>query len=135
MHSTRTLLPAIHKDALPTHSNSNVIYKYTCRCDSVYVGRTSRRLEDRVKEHVPATFLIAHKRASSVSSTVPASAIAQHLAANKPCLDSYNSQQFEIICRARNTLQLRVLEALHIRLLQPELCPQKELLFKLQLSF
>ena len=134
VHVTKPILPSIHKDSLPTHSKSNVIYKYTCRCEAAYVGRTTRRLEDRIKEHVPASFLNACRRADS-SLHIPSStsAIAQHLGANKQCLDHYSPSQFEILCRARNALQLRTLEALFIRLLKPVLCKQKELLFKLQL--
>ena len=39
--STRRILPAIHKDVLPTFQQSNVVYEYVCHCDSRYVGRTS----------------------------------------------------------------------------------------------
>ena len=46
--STRRILPAIHKDVLPTFS-SNVVYEYVCHCLNVcrtaivgnYVGRTA----------------------------------------------------------------------------------------------
>ena len=30
-----------------------VIYEYVCRCDSRYVGRTTQRLQERIKQHVP----------------------------------------------------------------------------------
>ena len=39
--STRRILPAIHKDVLPTFQQSNVVYEYVCHCDSRYVGRMS----------------------------------------------------------------------------------------------
>ena len=51
--NTRQLLPAIKKDALPSHHHSNVIYQFVFHCDSRYVGRTSQRLEERIKQHVP----------------------------------------------------------------------------------
>ena len=51
--NTRQLLPAIKKDVLPSHHHSNVIYQFLCHCDSRYVGRTSQRLEERIKQHVP----------------------------------------------------------------------------------
>ena len=35
--STRQILPAIHKDVLPTFQQSNVVYEYVCHCDSRYV--------------------------------------------------------------------------------------------------
>ena len=51
--NTRQLLPAIKKDVLPSHHHSNIIYQFLCHCDSRYVGRTSQRLEERIKQHVP----------------------------------------------------------------------------------
>ena len=51
--STRRILPAIHKDVLPTFQQSNVVYEYVCHCDSRYVGQTSQRLQDRIRQHVP----------------------------------------------------------------------------------
>ena len=30
-----------------------VIYEYVCHCDSRYVGRTTQRLQERIKQHVP----------------------------------------------------------------------------------
>ena len=44
--STRRIIPAIHKDVLPTFQQSNVVYEYVCHCDSRYVGQTSQRLQD-----------------------------------------------------------------------------------------
>ena len=46
-----SLLPTI-KDVLPALQKSNVIYQFSCHCDSRYVGRTSQRLQDRIKQHV-----------------------------------------------------------------------------------
>ena len=41
------------KHVLPTTLKSSVIYEYLCNCDGRCVGRTSRRLQDRIKRHVP----------------------------------------------------------------------------------
>ena len=49
--TTRQLLPATKKDVLPSHHQNNVIYQFVCHCDSRYVGRTSQRLEERIKQH------------------------------------------------------------------------------------
>ena len=46
-------LPATKKNVLPSHHHSNVNYQFVCHCDSRYVGRTSQRLEERIKQHVP----------------------------------------------------------------------------------
>ena len=51
--NTRQLLPAIKKDMLPSHYHSTAIYQFVCHCDCRYVGRTSQRLEERIKQHVP----------------------------------------------------------------------------------
>ena len=52
-YSTNELLSATNKDVLPALQKSNVIYQFSCHCDSRYVGRTSQRLQDRIKQHVP----------------------------------------------------------------------------------
>ena len=50
---TKELVPATKNNVLPTHQQSNVIYEYSCHCDSRYVGRTSQRLLDRINQHIP----------------------------------------------------------------------------------
>ena len=39
--TSRPLLPAIEKNVLPASLLSNVVYNFSCHCDSRYVGRTS----------------------------------------------------------------------------------------------
>ena len=51
--NTRSSYQRFEKDMLPFHHHSNVIYQSVCHCDSRYVGRTSQRLEERIKQHVP----------------------------------------------------------------------------------
>ena len=50
---TKELVPVTKKDVLPAHQQSNVIYEYSCHCDSRCVGRTSQRLLDRINQHIP----------------------------------------------------------------------------------
>ena len=47
------MLPAAKKDVLPANQRSMVIYQYVCHGDSRYVGRTTQRLQERIKQHVP----------------------------------------------------------------------------------
>ena len=54
VYSTRRALPFIQKDCVPTNQKSSVIYEFTCQCDSGYVGRTTQRLGDMIKQHVPS---------------------------------------------------------------------------------
>ena len=51
--TSKRMLPVACKDVLPAIQKSFVIYEYKCHCDSRYVGRTSQRLQDRIKQHVP----------------------------------------------------------------------------------
>ena len=50
---SKQMLSPAKKDVLPAFQKSSVIYEYKCHCDSRYVGRTSQRLQDRIKQHVP----------------------------------------------------------------------------------
>ena len=103
--NTRQLFPAIKKDVLPSHHHSNVIYQFLCHCDSRYVGLTSQRLEERIKQHVPRS--ITNPRASAnrqslsrscKNNTRPQqfheSAIGQHLLDNAQCALHYSNKNF-----------------------------------------
>ena len=57
VYTTRQLLPATQKDVLPASHHSNIVHQFLCHCDSRYVGRTSQRLRQRIKQHVPKTIL------------------------------------------------------------------------------
>ena len=139
IHVTRSLLSPCYKDVLPSNSLNNVIYKYKCRCDAVYVGRTSQRLNDRIKQHVPQSLLSYTSNLSRPISpnnkTLKSSrsAIGQHLLDSPSCADNFSFERFTILDRARNNLQLHVLEAWHIHFRKPVLCKQKELVYKLKL--
>ena len=43
-----------HKEHQPKLLRSNVVYKLTCSCDSVYIGQTRRNLRARLNDHNPA---------------------------------------------------------------------------------
>ena len=47
------MLPSFPKNISPAHKQSNIVYKYSCHRDSVCVGSTSQRLEERIQKHVP----------------------------------------------------------------------------------
>ena len=51
--SIKKILPAVHKDVLPTTQQSMIVYQYVCHCDCQYVGRTTQRLQDRINQHIP----------------------------------------------------------------------------------
>ena len=39
------------KDPLPIEKGSIVVYQIPCSCGQVYIGKTNRKLETRIKEH------------------------------------------------------------------------------------
>ena len=55
VYSTNKLLFATNKVLLPVLQKSNVIYRFSCHLDSWYEGRTSKRMQDKIKQHVPSS--------------------------------------------------------------------------------
>ena len=97
------------------------------------VGRTTRRLSDRIREHCPASLA----RGSSTSSS---SSIALHIAETVRVTNG--TQAFKIVDFVpRNRSQpirfrlLSIAEAIAIRLLNPELCIQKKYVRSLNLCW
>ena len=115
-------------------SESFVLYEYKCHCDSRYVGRTSQRLQDRIKQHVPQWLrqLLTRPRRSQPhrsckrTDTKPDcnSAIGQHLLDNDRCALNYDDKRFSILAAARSSFHLNLLEQWFITffLLLPPKC-------------
>ena len=120
---SRGILPAAQKDVLPILSNSDVIYQYTCHCDSRYVGRTSQRLQARVTQHIPKYIT---NLSASLEGRKPSSSIAKHLVDHPECRKHYNDGQFTIINRGRSEFHLSVLEAVEITSRKPSICKQRK---------
>ena len=101
------------EDVLPTTLKSSVVYEYSCHCDSRYVGRTSQRLQDRIKQHVTKWLQQQAKRPTrsqpgrscKLKRNNPDcdSAIGQHLLDNEQCAANYNDKRFKILAVARNS--------------------------------
>lgn len=111
------------KDKSPVHAKSVCIYSFTCSCGEGYIGRTTRRLSDRMREHHPAWLATGCRKRTSTS-------IATHLA------DTGHStklaESFKVIYQAPDNrskgVRMRLLESaesIAIRLYEPELCVQK----------
>ena len=144
--STNQLLPAPQKDVLPASHKSNVIYQFSCHCDSRYVGRTSQRLQDRIKQHVPKSIrsgISSQKRilpsrdcksSSPPLTQSPASdsSIGTHLLQNPDCAQHYDDNMFSILAIGRSPFHLSALEATFIKTSNPILCRQKEFVYSLQ---
>ena len=113
VYTTRQLLPVAKKDVLPAFHQNNIVYQFLCHCDSRYVGRTSQRLQQWIKQHVPKTILQKHisqdrsalarscKPIRSFKTETSISAIEQHLLQNPTCAREYNDNKFSIFARGR----------------------------------
>ena len=51
--TSRKVFSTCKKDILPIDHVSNVVYLFSCVCNHSYVGRTSLRLQERMKQHIP----------------------------------------------------------------------------------
>ena len=141
--TTRQLLPATKKDVLLYHHQNNVIYQFVCHCHSRYVGRTSRRLEERNKQHIPQS--ITNPPTPNIRQSLPLpgkdtsprrfheSAIGQHLLDNAQCALHYKDK-FSVLAVARTPFHLSALEATFIKSLNPLLCKHKEFVYSLKIS-
>ena len=141
VYKTNQLLPVANKDMLPALQNSNIIYQFSCHCDSRYVGRTSQRLQDRIKQHVPKSIcygtsspkrdLPIRKCKSSTKSTTQIQslthdlAIGLHLLRNPTCARHYDDSMFSILAKERSPFHLSALEATFIETFHPILCRQE----------
>ena len=146
VYTTRQLLPTAKKDVLPASHQSNIVYQFLCHCDSRYVGRTSQRLQQRIKQHVPKTVLqenISQDRSTLARSCSDRSfkaesffsAIGQHLLQNPTCALEYNDNKFSILARGRTPFHLSTLEATYIKTSNPNLCKQKEFVYGQKITY
>ena len=141
--TSKRMLLVTRKDVLPAIQKSSVIYEYKCHCDSQYVGRTSQRLQDRIKQHVRQWLrqqLIRPRRSQPHRSwkrneTKPDcdSAIGQHLLNNDRCALNCDDRRFSILAAACSSFYLNLLEAAYIKTRRPVLCRQKEFVYTLKL--
>ena len=103
------------KDRVPFTLRSNVIYKYQCEsdeCSSSYIGSTTRRLGERVCEHLGVSFLTGARLSNARSSILDHSRDTGH-----PIL----KDSFKIIggCKADDNILL--LESVFIKYMRPTL--------------
>ena len=96
-------------------TKSCVVYEFSCRCEARYVGRTTQRLADRIKQYVPTSI---RKKSSTVREQPPrmcknisskincASAIGQHLITNPECAKTYTDDNFGVLGKRNRHLIL-----------------------------
>ena len=117
-----------------------MVYEFSCRCEGRYLGRTTQRLADRIKQHVPTSI---RKKSSTIREQPPRmcknirsksnceSAIGQHITTNPECATNYTDENFRIIGQAISSFHLGVLESVYIKTQNPVLCKQKDFIFLL----
>nr|CAH8873440.1 unnamed protein product [Trichobilharzia regenti] len=124
LFSTRPMVIPRLKNEVPRLATSNCIYQFNCACGASYIGRFSRNLIFRAREHLPAWL------SKGVVKTINSS-ILEHLVqtGHKASVD----ESFSILYRAPNKLpktskhlRLQTAEAIAIRPKQPVLCIQKK---------
>ena len=115
----------------PTTKKSSFVYEFTCKCDSGYVGPTTQRLWDRIKQHVPSntrnkTALQREQppQLQGLKNTAKTSdsAIGHHLLDNSDCAKFYNDNMFQTIGRAWPSFHLAALELIYIQTKKLPLC-------------
>ena len=133
---------------LPASQKSNVIYPFSCHCDSQYVGCPFQRLQDRIKQHVAKSIrpfssfqtrlLPAYRQKSSThtnsQSLVSDSAIGPYLLQNPVCVQHYDdSRFFFILAQDCYPFHLPALETSFFKTSNPALCQQKEFMYSLKI--
>ena len=120
--TSRPAFNSTNKDKLPIFKQSNLIHKFTCRCNSTYIGMTYQRLEVRVRQHIPRYLLSG--RLTSGHSQAMDSAVGEHLLTINNCRTRYEDDCFSVLHRARNKFHFKFLEAIYISMNRPSLCWQ-----------
>ena len=132
------MLPSAKKDRVPTTHKSCVVYEFSCRCKARYVGRTTQRLADRIKQHVPTSIRMKNTITreqqprmckNSNSNLKSDSAIGQHLITNPEYAKTYSDDNFRVIGQARSSFHLSVLESVYIKDSKTQSCVSNKSLF------
>ncbi|XP_072357065.1 uncharacterized protein [Scyliorhinus torazame] len=93
LFSTNRMLPSSQKDVPPITKMNNVVNEFQCQCDVGYVGHTSQRLADCIKQYVPSA--VRNVQASDLNAASNARQIALHLIlAGQQAIEIYNLLNF-----------------------------------------
>ena len=121
--TSSTLLCTSLKERLPAVTTSDYIHSFTCSCGEFDIGRTTRRLADRIPEHKP-TCLTKCETKNATSSILTHLVNSGHQVNNEtnflPIYRVYNKG-----AKCVGNRLLAVAEAISIRLENPKLCVQK----------
>ena len=98
------------KSRTPKLLMANVVYKFTCLCDTnlTYIGKTKRHLAVRSLEHL------------EFKSENPKSEVKVHLKSCQTC-QNCNSDNFEVLKKCKNDHENKICEAMFIKSENPKL--------------
>ena len=139
-------LAASSKDEQSALQKSNIIYQFSCHCNSQYVDHTFQRLLDGTKQHFPKSicscsssqkpiFLGCQCKSSTqpnIQSLASDSTIRLHLLLNPACAQRYNDSKILYFAKGCSPFHLSALEATFIKTFNPTLCRQKEFVYSLK---
>ena len=145
--STNELLSATNKDVLPALRKSNVIYQFSCHCDSRYVGRIPKGCRTESNNMSPNLSVLAlfPKNAyfRRIGANLPSRLIPSLLLLIQPldfifykilpALNIMMTADFPILAQGRSPFSLSALEATFIKTSNPALCRQKEFVYSLKI--
>ena len=142
-----TRLLATTKNVLPAHHYNDIIYQFVCHCNSRYIGPTSQRLQERIKQHVLRLISKHHSSQDRCNFSRPARQMASFkllpmtllldsifcktlpVSANTVMPSSLYLSEDVLYCTV-NTFHLSALEATFIKSFQPNQCQYKEFIAK-----
>ena len=122
--TSRPLFPLRLKDKLPVGTTSMCIYQFVCSGGATYIGRTTRRLSQRMREHHPKWLCTGQVKSSS-------SSIIGHLVDSGHRVDPCSAFT-ALHCVTSNlshgvkSRMLAICESIAIRLNRPTLCVQEQ---------
>ena len=103
------------KEKLPNHLCSSIVYKFTCsKCSLEYIGSSIRNLTLRVDEHRGYSTRTSSQLVRPLHST-----IRDHC--HNICDYNFSIENFNILSKASNVKELRIIESIFIRLKKPAL--------------
>ena len=88
--TTRFATLSSQKDVLPIIELNMLIYKFQCRCDADYIGRTLQRLGVRVRQQVPRFLLNRSQEITFGCSQAQESSIGEHMCKSFICRANYS---------------------------------------------
>ena len=112
-----------------------IVYQYVCRYDCRYIGRTSQKLQDIIKQYIPKAIRnqTLTDRYLSQSNPISTSKKKQRLLDNQKCASYNNDNQVSMLAKGSTLFHLLTLEATLIKTLKRELCRRKEFVYTLKL--